>query len=506
MSRLTVVNLPSPGSLGLNTEDAGVDAPTDYAKVATNCVVSKDKRLAARKSFEAYSPLTSFTGTVKSIFPTIDVDGTKTYIWGAGNKVYAGYPTWTDITGALSITDDDWKFCSLQSTVFATQQGHTPAAWRRIAGVWTAQSITMPSDMSTDKPDVCLAAFGRVFTANGDTIKNKIWFSEELNPLNFTTAGAGFLDLSTVLFGGDNIVGLSALGNRLVISCTNQTVLYTFVENGTPFLVLDEVIKGVGCVSRDSIVNTGTDLIWLADQGLVSLGRLVQNSGQLPMGDVSFNVHTAIQTETDGVADKTTIKACWWAAEKTYLILFKESGRIYSFNLKVNQNEAPVCTLWNNIKDITCLTSDYDRNLLFGGTNKWLIYQNYGSSADSYQFSYYSGYMDFKDPSAFKFLKSISFLVKTSNNQPTVVKWAFDYSDQYESNAFDVGGVGGTVAEYNIAEYGIAEYSSGPGLQDLRSIAGRSGQYLQFGIETEINGNEFVVYRCEVQVTAGKSY
>ena len=506
MAQLIVKNLASPGNQGLNTEDAGVDAPVEFAKVAVNCVLSKDNRLAARKGLDVIaSPSISYSSAVGRIFENINPDGSQSLIWSADLKVFVGYPTMTNITGAASITSNDWQFCSLQNTVFAAQRDHTPLAWKLIAGTWTAQVLTLATDQAAEKPDIAVAAYGRVFTANGSTIKNKVWFSEELNPLNFTTLGAGSLDLSYAMAGGDVIVSIAAISNKLVFLCRKQIIIYTVDQAADPFLVLDDVIKGVGCVSRDSVVNTGEDLLWLADQGVVSLGRLISTDGQLPIGDISANVHSSVVNDIGATADLTTIKACWWEAEKSYLLLFSSFDKIYNFNLRVKNQRGPVVTLWDTLKGTTCIATDINRNIYFGVIGNWMTYRNYGTAVDSYRMKYYSGFMDFGDPSSFKFLKNISFQVRTQTPQPAVVKWGFDYTDNYESSSFVVAG-GGTPSEYGEAEYGVSEYSSGPMLTDLRSNGSRSGQVLQFGIEADIQGNEFIIYRCEVQATAGKSY
>jgi hypothetical protein len=190
---------------------------------------------------------------------------------------------------------------------------------------------------------------------------------------------------------------------------------------------------------------------------------------------------------------------------KTYLLLLRGSNRIYVFNTK-QQEIGVIVTVWENIKTIRTMLFTKDRQLIFGASNTFLIYRFYGGVGDSYRMSYYTGYLDLSDPSAFKFLKNISFLVRTAAEQVTVIKWAFDYAANYLSSAALVDGGSGTAAEYGVAEYGVAEYFAGPGLIERRCVASGSGQYLQFGIEAEITGNEFTVYRTELQDTVGKSY
>jgi len=505
MQQLKTQNVASPGSFGINSEDSGVFAPLRYAKTASNCIISRDNRLAARKALDPEPPTSAFSGAVKQIYEVINTDGVDEFIWTTPTKIYAGYPTYADITGSLTITAGDWQFCNLQNTVFAVQRSHAPAAWRKIAGTWTAQTITLTT-LAGAKPDVALSAFGRVWLANDANNKYTIWFSEELNPLNFDSSGAGTLDISKAIIGNDNIVALASFGNRLVVLCEKQVITYLVNPDATPFLSIDEVIKGVGCLSRDSVVNTGSDLVWLAKQGVVSLGRLINSDGQLPIGDISNTVHTLLQSNLSVIADFTTVKGCWWEAEQCYLLLLPVVDTIYCFNLRVLNDAGPSVTIWDSTKSAACIVSDLDRNLHFGGINTWYLYRGYGSGADTYRMKYFSGYVDFGSPESFKFLKNISFRIRTGLSQSTLIKWAFDYSDIYEANTFTVTGLGGLDSEYGIAEYGIAEYSSGPQIFDLRSVCALSGQYLQFGIETDIQGNEYVIYNTELHVTTGKRY
>jgi hypothetical protein len=509
MARLNVINIPSPGILGLNTEDTGVDLPIEFAKIATNGVISQDGRMSARKGLDEYTPVTPFTGEVKSIYEVINDDGTTELIWSAGNKIYAGYPNAVDITGGATITDDNWQFAFLQDKLYAVQAGHTMLSWKKIAGVWTPQVFTYgasPGELIvTDEPNSIISAFGRLFVADGVN-KQKVWFSTELDGLDFDSFGSGFIDISEVVVGGDNVVAVSSMGNRLVIHCRNQTVLYFVDPEATPFLELEEVIVGVGCLARDSIVNTGTDLLWLADQGIVSVGRLIQSDGQMPIGNISKHIHTAIQDELDNVSSFEGIKAVWWSVDKAYLLFFKDTKNLWYFNFRNPKAEAPVCFKWTNMKTTTSLYSTVNRELLFGGEDTFYFYRTYGSSIDSYTFSYYSGYLDFGAPESFKFLKNLSFLVKTSVDQAVSIKWAFDYNDIFESVVSVTKGGGGEAAEYGSSEYGEGEYGGGSKLYDLRTQASLSGQSLQFGIETQIIGSEFVVFRCEVQATLGKSY
>lgn len=509
MAKLNVITIDSPGASGLNTENVGVDLPVEFAKVAVNCVISSDGRLSARKGFEAYAPTSAFSGSVKSLFETINIDGSSEIIWSNGTKIYQGYPTATDITAAITVTDSNWQFCLLEDTLLAAQAGHPTIAWQKSAGTWTQQSISRPGSWgSTEYPNVCIAAFGHVWVADGATKKTTIWYSEEFNGLNFASGGAGSINIEEALINGDQIVALGAFADRLVIFCKNQILIYkidaTADKAQDPWIFLEDNIKGVGCIARDSVVNTGTDLLWLSDQGVMSLSRLVQADGELPLGDVSAQIHSEIQAEINNASSFTSIKAAWWAAEKTYLILFKDTSIIYCFSFKIPGKIIP--TKWDTIKTIHSILFTKDRTLLFGGTATFLRYRNYGSSNDFYRLKYFTGYLNFQAPEILKFLKNVSFLIKSFSGQTYVIKWAFDYAETFKAYSASLSGTGGVVAEYNVAEYNIAEYSSGSQLFDARSNVSSSGQSVQLGFEADIVGNELTIYRIEVQATSGKAY
>lgn len=502
MGQLNVINITSPGRLGVNTETSGADLAAEFGKVANNAVITRDNRLAARKGFEAYAPTAAFTGTVKALFETFSSDGTSEIIWAADAKIYQGYPTRTDITGALTPADSNWKFEQLEDTLFATQAAHAPVAWQRSAGVWVQQTITPSASMTGQNPAVCLSAFGRMWVAVGSANKTTVWFSETLNALNYNTAGAGVLDINDVVLGGDYIVGLGAFGNRLVVFCQHHTLVFHINADYT-FGGLEEVIKGIGCVSRDSIVNTGAELVWLAEQGVMSLGRLLQESGQVPVGNISSNVHTAIQDEISS-NPAASIKALWWPSEQVLLYLFKSTGNIYCFNARRLGGDAPVVTTWDQLKSISSMWVTSGRALIFGGTDTFFRYNNYGSAEDSYQLAYYSGYLAFGNLSTVKFLKSIQFLLQSGPGQAGAVKWAFDFSEQYESRSFTTAGAGGVVAEFGIAEFDIGEFTAGVEVSQTKVNASRSGVELQIGLTVNVIGDPLEILRMNVQLTTGK--
>lgn len=56
-------------------------------------------------------------------------------------------------------------------------------------------------------------------------------------------------------------------------------------------MALTDTIEGIGCIARDSVQQTGTDIIFLSDSGVRSFGRTIQEKS-LPMRDISKNVRS----------------------------------------------------------------------------------------------------------------------------------------------------------------------------------------------------------------------
>ena len=84
-------------------------------------------------------------------------------------------------------------------------------------------------------------------------------------------------------------------------------------------LRLVEVINRVGCVARDSIQNTGSDIIFLSEDGLRSLGRVIQEKS-LPMRDLSANVRDDLVHDVRGHPLKD-IKSIYSEDNAFYLLL-----------------------------------------------------------------------------------------------------------------------------------------------------------------------------------------
>ena len=56
---------------------------------------------------------------------------------------------------------------------------------------------------------------------------------------------------------------------------------------------IHDTVEGVGCIARDSVQHTGTDILFLSEDGVRSFGRTIQEKS-MPMRDISNNVRNEL--------------------------------------------------------------------------------------------------------------------------------------------------------------------------------------------------------------------
>jgi hypothetical protein len=126
---------------------------------------------------------------------------------------------------------------------------------------------------------------------------------------------------------------------------------------------LQDTINGVGCCARDSVVVTGTDVLFLSDSGVRSLARTIQEKSA-PLRDISANVRDDIVRDT---AQETlaNIKAVYSDVNAFYLITFPASKTTYCFDTrKALPDGSARVTTWSLVP--TALFSNRDKELLTG--------------------------------------------------------------------------------------------------------------------------------------------
>ena len=532
--QLLTSSIQAPGFSGLDIQDSSVQLTSGYALEAFNCVIDKYGRIGARKGWSKVNTTAiSSTPAVRTVFEFVKSDGNVVFS-AAGNKVYTGTTALTaaingtvvDATGtgttAITVTDDNWQIASMPydhggntsaHAVFA-QGGHPLLVYHKLGnsshnhtGAYGFQRIgdvgTLPTGYSvtTFTPNCALTAYGRLWTANITGDNQTVYFSDLQDPSNFTTGTSGYLDISTVIPTGDGITTIAAHNGFFIIFCKRSIIIYANPKDPAT-MTLQDVIKGVGCIARDSVVSVfGSDIMFLSETGVQSLGRLIQEKS-MPLRDVSKNVRddliANVSTET-----LKNIKAVYFATDAFYLLSLPSTGFTYCFDTRGTlENGAARTTIWKNINP-TAFHVTEDRKLYVGQRGYIGNYTGYTDNESVYRWSYYTNYFDFDQPTSIKILKKLGLVVIGGGGQVVSIKWGFDYTNNYNSSTIVLDPI--SVAEYGIAEYGIAEYANGIALDTLKFNASGSGRVLQIGFESDINGSPLSVQKVDVAIKTGKN-
>ena len=514
--RLQTFSVQAPGFFGLNTQDSPLTLEAGYASIATNCVIDQYGRIGARKGFSRVNSSSGNLGAndIKVIHELVQLDGTLTVLFAGNNKLFKldGSNAVVELTyggggTAPTITNSNWQCASLNGITYFFQSGFDPLIYDPAVSTTTFRRVSEKTGYTGTVPlgNIVISAYGRLWVADTTADNVTISFSDLLAGHNWTAGTSGTLDVSRVWANGaDQIMGLGAHNNFLVIFGKRQILVYSGATTPSTMSLAD-TIGNIGCLSRDSIVSTGSDIVFLSNSGVRSLLRTIQEKSA-PLRDLSKNVRNDLMTY---VASETlaNIKAVYSEVNAFYLLTLPVAKQVYVFDTKAQlQDGSARVTTWDSIEP-TALLSRRNGDLLIGKKGYVGKYGTYLDHASSYRFQYYTNYADLGDANVTSILKKISVVVIGGTNQILTIKWSYDFSAQYYSTQAQI--PISTIAEYGMAEYGangspVAYYSTGIQIGTLIGQASGYGKVVQTAYEIEINGSAISIQKIEIQAKNGK--
>lgn len=505
-------SISAPGFYGLNLQDSSLDLASGFALSANNCIIDKFGRIGSRKGWQPLNTAINAalgTADIKSIGEVVTNGGVSYTICAGNNKlfIYAANAL-TELTyggggTAPTITNSNWQMASLNSHLYLFQSGHTPLVFDPAVSTTTYRRISEKAGHTgtAQNGNVAISAYGRLWVTDTTTDKNTIYFSDSLAGHLWSGGSSGSLNVNTVWpNGGDNIVGLGAHNGFLFIFGRNNILVYSGATVPSN-ITLSDTTTGIGCIARDSIQNTGSDIIFLSDTGVRSVMRTIQEKSA-PYRDLSKNVRDDLMRGVVGELSEP-IKAVYSPFESFYLLTLPLSKIVYCFDLKAElQDGSSRVTTWNNIEPKSLFYRS-DKTLLIGKEGYLGSYTGYLDYTSSYRMAYYTNHTDFGQPSVTSILKKIKVVVVGGTSQDLIVKWDYDFKENYYSQAVEIPVQG--VYEYNIAEYNIAEYSDGIALNTLTVYPTGAGKVVQTGYEADINGSALSIQKLEIHAKNGKT-
>lgn len=507
MGQLVPLTFPSPGFLGLNKQrEQGLLGP-EWATEAQNCIIDEAGRIAARKGWtdETTTPATG-SPPFTTLHEYIKEDSTTTLIAGSSADVWESSDdgdTWTSRKGTLTPSGTSWQFTNFNDKVIALVPGQalsvkTSANFAAIA----AASGAVPTS-----PTAIMAAFGRLWVLT----KTTLYWSALLDETRWATAdGAGSQDLGYLWTKGtDEGVCLAAFGSTLVVF--GKRHIFLFVDGSgsdrgidPSTMYVDDTLEGVGCMARDSVQAIGEgDIVFLTQTGVRSLGRTIQQKAA-PPSDLTGNSRDYFVTLfMASSTDRTKMRSVYSPEEGLYLLTSPDNNLTLCVDVSQPLQDMTFrVTTWPEFKP-NSLAHRVSGDLLFGWDGQVGKYSGYLDGTATYRMVFRSGWLDIAEQNnQLKMLKRLKIVAFSPKGVTVTAKWFFDFKRDFGFSQFTYEGDGSD--EYNIGQYGTAEYSGGISQRINYVPAGRSGQYMLLGIETEINGQPFAVQSITAYYTLGR--
>ena len=500
--QLQNITIAAPGFAGLNTQDSPIDLPPVFASVADNCIIDQYGRIGARKGFDVKTtdatPLGSSVG-IEAIGQYVTDAGAATIFSAGNNKIFTGTTTLTDVTpGSYTITTNNWKIKNFNDKLYLFQRGYEPLVYNGT----TLVKMSSASGAAGTPPQAneVLAAFGRLFVADFSADKSTVYWSDLLNGVVWSGGSSGSIDVTTVWPNGyDEIIALAAHNGFLIIFGKRSILIYSGADDPST-MVLHDTVNGIGCISRDSVVYTGSDIFFLDYTGVRSLGRTVQEKSA-PIGDLSKNVRDDF---TFAVSIETTPIKCHYSPEDAfYLVNLADSGVIYCFDTRRPLEDGSLrTTLWRG--SVQSFARAVDGTFYIGLDTGIAEYTGYTDDGASYSLKYFSHPLTFGASSSLKFLKKVNLTIIGAASSTGVLNWGYDFTGAYTKQNFQLTGTT-SFAEYGISEYNTtAEYSVSVSISKPRINASGSGSAVTIGVEVPINGSSFSLQELNIHALLGR--
>lgn len=530
------------GDAGLNTQAEDSTLGPQWLTEANNVVYDLEGRMGPRKGIKQVGKILS--APVKSLGEFIKADRTREYYGGSAGTIVKldtsttpnGLTTQSFGGTPATKTDSNWQWVNFNDQFWGIQTGHMPinysgSAWSDIDDL---ASYAAPSGISTFDPSCALGEFGRMWYGGVTEDKGTVFYSDNLIGQKVHGGASGSLDLKTV-WGNDEIIGLGALEDKLIIFGKQNIVIYNSASIPTS-LVLDEIIIGTGLAGRDNIVYVGTDLIFLSYEGLTTLSRLTEQDGKAPVSTVSIAVRNDL-SRLMSTTDLSQVKSCYHQKDGFIVTLIPDSNVAYYFDYSRGVKSIPRVTTWSFPDTPRCAVSTLSGKLYLGTETSVAEYDNYNDVVFSdvtssfgnqtvceaaghvfqgsvcystvktdYNWSFQSTWLDLGDQIFSKIIKSGLITISGGQDSAATVTLAKDYEENSTySKTFSLASDAITFLWGGADSlYGKAKYAPIAGPKEYKIPLARTGKTIRIKMVVEVNGHASRVINFTLLTKQGK--
>jgi hypothetical protein len=417
---------------------------------------------------------------------------------GGGSNLLTTLTSFVAVRTATAGTasNDNWQFASLSSKIFLAQKNQAFTCLNE--STYAVESIV--GQPWTTAPNVVIAAAGRLWAADDEAGSNRhtVWWSNLLDGKTWNSGDAGSLNVQNVWPDGqDSIVALVFMSGRLLILGRNSILLYTLPADMDPATMeLTDVIRGLGCRARDSVVVAGGDVYFLADDGVYKIPKLAQSISLLNVPVkiskmIADDVLTAYSAET-----MSSVRAGYYPKEKWYVLNAPVTNKVFCWHLDRVLAEpllVPAVTTWTNTSvPFRGFCYDKDGNwytAMASGVGKYSGYTPDGAG-NAYSIGWYTLWDHFDDETRLKHLKNWAMTLEAASGQTGVFRWQTDY----------LTGVTNT-SNFTCS---ATEFAENPGLGIVSGQLGRSCNSVRFGCTAVVNGSKITLHALRAYAQPGK--
>jgi len=523
---LSYFSLPNFGVNGLNTQDNPATLDPTFLTNANNIVLRESGRISLRKGLkQKVVP----SGTAIGSLIEHNDQGTNKIFASHGTSIYtvdftspnAAFPSsGDDVKHTVSGTTGDWQFVNFNDRLHCFHSGVIPQRYDGSLGSgskWTAHA-TDPATISTlFDPSCAMGFYGRIWAGGVTEAKDVVYWSNLLDGDDWTGGDSGLIDLSK-FWDNDEVVALAPFYGKLVIFGKNNIVIYNSPET-VGSLAIDEIIRGVGCVSRDSIQAIGDDLVFLSATGLRSLARTTEKD-KLPLTDLSVNIK---DTLIRNIGNSTNVKSVYVENEGIYIMSFVDNNINYVFDFKhITPNGVPRITTWTFSNDREPSSMAYTElyGLLVGQQDGSLAgYEGYNDvdlawdggasySSSSYTSDVSSPWISLGQSVSAVLLKRIIMVLEGGSGATLGLKWYKDFGASPSTTTnIDLRPTStGTTALWGASTslYGTSKFTPIYGLQEYRTPLTGSAKHIKLSISVASNGYDASIQDLTLLTKEGK--
>ena len=496
--------LDNIGMNGLNLQANPAALDPSWLTLADNIVLRESGRISFRKGLKQ-----KVLKTTAKIGAISEIDDTDVILAAVGTNMYTVDFTTPDTPWTLSFATggsaSDWQMIPFNNEMYCVQSGHaiieyddsgTSPFWTLLTGT---TGYSAPTGVTTFDPSCGIGFYGRLWFGGITEEPDVVYYSDTLNGHIWATGAAGAIDLKTV-WGADTIIAIQPFYGKLVIFGKHNIVIYNGPADPDT-MTLDEVIRGIGCASRDSVQAVGDDLYFLSDTGVRSLSRTTEKDN-IPLQDLSLTIKDTI---TRNISQSTNAKAVYVENEGTYILSFVDLNVTYIFDIKhETPSGTPRITTWTF--DTTRVPSSFayteSKDLLIGQAGGSIAtYEGYYDkdyvSGGTYTSASYTGtfkttWLDLGQGAVASLLKKLKAVISGGSGTTIGIKWYKDFAMEPSktTNFLLNPGSTGTLALFGASTslYGTSKYTPIYGMKEYNMPLTGSAKHLQIEMSGETAG------------------